>query len=68
MNQAVQHHESDARRSAARQRAALVALGREYDDLRVRLIVLKSAPNEDVQTIEDVADRLAAVRRVLKYR
>ena len=47
---------------------ALAHLVREYDDLRVRLIVLNSLPNKDVQSIDDVMDRLAVVRAVLKYR
>jgi hypothetical protein len=67
MIQAAQSHEPDTQPSVARQRRALFELAREYDDLRVRLIVLNSAPNKDVQSIDDVLDRLAAVRAVLKY-
>lgn len=65
---AVEHHEPDTQPSAARKQSLLVDLVREYDDLRVRLIVLNAAPNKDVQTIDDVMDRIAAVRSVLKYR
>lgn len=44
-----------------------VDLAREYDDLRVSLIVLNSAPNKDVQAIDDVMDRLVTVRAALQY-
>ncbi len=67
MLQAAQYYEPDTQPSAAGQRRALFELAREYDDLRVRLIVLNSAPNKDVQAIDDVLDRLAVVRAVLKY-
>ena len=62
------HHEPDTQPSEAHGRTSLVHLVREYDDLRIRLIVLNSLPNKDVQTIDDVMDRLAALRAVLKYR
>ena len=37
-------------------------LARQYDDLRVRLIVLNAARDKDVQLIEEVADQLAQIR------
>lgn len=66
--QAAQYHAPDTQPRAARRPTSLAHLLREYDDLRVRLIVLNSLPSKDVQTIDDVMDRLAAVRAVLKYR
>lgn len=67
MIQAANYDGRDTPQLAARRRKSLADLAREYDDLRVDLIVLNSAPNKDVQSIDDVMDRLAAVRAVLNY-
>jgi len=65
--QAAKYDGRDTPPSAAPIHTSTVDLAREYDDLRVSLIVLNSAPNKDVQAIDDVMDRLAAVRAALKY-
>ncbi|MBC7703708.1 MAG: hypothetical protein H7274_07190 [Rhodoferax sp.] len=67
MIQAAKYDGQDTRQMAQPRRKSLADLAREYDDLRVDLIVLNSAPNKDVQSIDDVMDRLAAVRAVLNY-
>ncbi len=67
MIQAAKYDRRDTPPSAARKHTSPVDLAREYDDLRVSLIVLNSAPNKDVQAIDDVMDRLASVRAALQY-
>ena len=41
-------------------------MARQYDDLRVCLIVLNAARSKDVQSIEDVVERLAQIRGALE--